>query len=155
RILLKEEVSINESYLWLVDTRTGEKSALTPRDAKEKISYGDAEFSKDGKGVYVTTDKDSEYHRLAYLDFATKQPKYLTTKIPGGVDRFEFSDGGEEIGFGNNGGGVSVLHVRNLGSETDAALPKLPTGVIGSLRWQHDGHELGFSLVNARGPGDV
>ena len=81
-ILLKEEISINEAYLWLVDAKSGEKMALTPRD-KEKVSYGDGEFSKDGKGVYVTTDKDSEFHRLAYVDLATKQPKYLTSNIPG------------------------------------------------------------------------
>jgi dipeptidyl aminopeptidase/acylaminoacyl peptidase len=155
KILLKEELSINESYLWLVDTATGEKSSLTPRDAKEKISYGDAEFSKDSKGVYATTDKDSEFHRLAYLDFATKQPKYLTTKIPWDVDGFNLSHDGRRIAFVTNEAGVSALHVRSLGSETDAPLPKSPSGVIGGLRWQHDSRELGFSIVNARGPGDV
>ena len=40
-ILLKEELSINEAYLWLVDTNTGEKKALIPRETKEeKVSYG-------------------------------------------------------------------------------------------------------------------
>lgn len=155
KILLKEELSINESYLWLVDTATGEKSAFTPRDVKEKISYGDAEFSKDGRGVYVTTDKDSEFHRLAYLDLGTKLPKYLTTKIPWDVDEFKLSHDGRRIVFVTNEGGASVLHVRNSAGETDAPLPKLPQGVIGALRWQHDSRELGFSIVNARGPGDV
>ncbi|HEU0369691.1 MAG TPA: hypothetical protein VFR42_10795, partial [Candidatus Acidoferrum sp.] len=61
RILLKEDISINESYLWLVDMSTGEKTAFTPRDAKEKVFYGEGEFSKDGKGIYVTTDKESEF----------------------------------------------------------------------------------------------
>jgi len=64
-ILLKEDLSINESYLWLVDTTTGDKTAITPREGKEKVSYGDGEFSKDGKGIYVTTDKDSEFPSLA------------------------------------------------------------------------------------------
>jgi dipeptidyl aminopeptidase/acylaminoacyl peptidase len=155
KILLKEELSINESYLWLVDTTTGERSVLTPRDAKEKISYGNAEFSKDGKGIYVTTDRDSEFQRLAYLDLTTKQPRYLTTKIPWDVDGFTLSYDGRRIAFVTNEAGVSVLHVRAAGSETDAALPKLPVGVIGGLRWQHDSRELGFSIVNARGPGDV
>jgi len=155
KILLKEELSINESYLWLLDTATGDKTALTPRDTKEKVSYGDAEFSKDGKGAYVTTDSDSEFHRLAYLDLATKQTKYLTSKIPWDVDGFDLSHDGKRIAFVTNEAGVSVLHVRSAGSEADAALPKLPTGVIGALRWQHDSRELGFSIVNARGPGDV
>src|SRR2546430_358318 len=39
QILLKEELSINEAYLWLVNTGTGEKTAFTPRDTKEKVSY--------------------------------------------------------------------------------------------------------------------
>jgi dipeptidyl aminopeptidase/acylaminoacyl peptidase len=155
KILLKEELSINESYLWLVDTTTGERSVLTPREAKEKISYGDAEFSKDGKGIYVTTDRDSEFQQLAYLDLATKQPRYLTTKVPWDVDGFKLSYDGRRIAFVTNEAGVSVLHVRAAGGETDAALPKLPVGVIGGLRWQHDSRELGFSIVNARGPGDV
>jgi Tol biopolymer transport system component len=82
KILLIEELSINETYVWLVDTKTGEKSAFTARDAKEKVAYTNARFSKDGKGIYVTTDKESEFQRLAYIDFATKQHRYFTTDIP-------------------------------------------------------------------------
>jgi len=50
KILLEEELSINESYLWLVDAATGEKTELTPRNTSEKVSYGQGRFSKDGKG---------------------------------------------------------------------------------------------------------
>src|ERR1700746_1069157 len=43
KILLKEEISLNEAYLWLVDTKTGEKTALMPKGTKrgDKIAYGD------------------------------------------------------------------------------------------------------------------
>ena len=155
QILLKEELSINESYLWLVNTGTGEKTALTPRDTKEKISYGDGEFGKDGKGVYVTTDKDSEFHRLAYLDFASKQLKYLTTQIPWDIEVLTLSHDGRRIAFLSNQAGASVLHVRDAGSETDSALPKLPRGVIGAVRWHQNNRDLGFTVMNARGPGDA
>jgi dipeptidyl aminopeptidase/acylaminoacyl peptidase len=154
-ILLKEELSVNESYLWLVNTSTGEKTTLTPRDVKEKVFYGEGEFGKDGKGIYVTTDKESEFQRLAYLDLATKHVKYLTTKIPWDVEGFSLSHDGRRIAFVTNEAGASVLHLRSAGSESDAPLPKVPAGVIGALRWQHDSRELGFSIVNARGPGDV
>jgi dipeptidyl aminopeptidase/acylaminoacyl peptidase len=154
KILLREEISINESYLWLVDTTTGEKTALTPRDAKEKIFYGELRFSKDGMGIYVTTDKDSEFQRLAYLDLATKQPKYLTTKIPWDVDAFDLTRDGKRIAFVTNEEGVSVVHVMDTATEKEVALPKLPVGVIGGLRWHKNGQELGLALDNARGPGD-
>ncbi|MEO6506843.1 MAG: S9 family peptidase, partial [Chthoniobacterales bacterium] len=79
KLLVLEGISINESYLWLFDTRTGAKTELTPRpptDA-EKISYSQARFSKDGKGIYVTTDRESEFQRLAYIDLASKAHTYL------------------------------------------------------------------------------
>jgi dipeptidyl aminopeptidase/acylaminoacyl peptidase len=154
KVLLGEEISINESYLWLVDTKTGEKTALTPRDAKEKVFYGEARFSKDGKGIYVTTDKDSEFQRLAYIDLATKQPKYLTTKIAWDVETFDLTQDGKRIAFVTDEEGVSVLHVMDTATEKEVALPKLPAGVVGGLRWHKNGQELGFALNNARGPGD-
>jgi dipeptidyl aminopeptidase/acylaminoacyl peptidase len=153
KILLTEELSINETYLWLVDTTTGEKIALTPRDVKEKIFYGDAQFGKDGKGIYVTTDKDAEFQRLAYLDFASHQPKYLTS-IAWDVERFDLAHDGKRIAFVTDEEGVSVLHVMDTATQKEMALPKLPVGVIGSVRWHRNGRELGFSLNNARSSGD-
>src|SRR5438477_7976048 len=154
-ILLKEELSINEAYLWMVNTASGEKTALTPRDSKEKISYGDGEFSKDGKGIYVTTDKESEFHRLAYLDLATKQLKYLTADIPWDVETFRLSHDGQHLAFVTNDAGLSVVHVRKSGSDKDDSLPKLPAGVVGVIRWHKNSHDLGFTVTNARGPGDA
>ena len=61
KILLMEGISVNETYLWIVDAATGEKTELTPRKTEEQVAYANAHFSKDGKGVYVTTDKDSEF----------------------------------------------------------------------------------------------
>src|SRR6202795_94478 len=117
KILLGEEISINESYLWLVDPATGEKTVLTPRDAKEKVFYGEAKFRKDGKGIYVTTDKDSEFQRLAYLDLAAKLPKYLTTQIAWDVETFDLTLDGKRIAFVTDEEGISVLHVLETATE--------------------------------------
>ena len=154
RILLEEYLSINESYLWLVDTGTGEKTALTPRDAAEKISYGDARFSKDGKGIYATTDKDSEFHRLAYIDLAGKKPKYLTAGIPWDVEEFDLTEDGGRIAFVIDDDGVDTLHVMETASGNELPVPKLPNGAIGTVHWRHNSHDLGFAMNNARDPGD-
>ncbi len=154
KILLNEELSINESYLWLVDTSSGEKTAPMPRDANAKVFYGDAQFSKDGKGIYVVTDRESEFQRLTYIDFATKQPKYLTTKIPWDVERFDVTHDGKRIAFVTNEEGVSVLHVIETASEKEVRLPKLPIGVIVAMRWHKNGQDLGFALTSARSPSD-
>jgi dipeptidyl aminopeptidase/acylaminoacyl peptidase len=154
-ILLEEELSINESYLWLVDTATGEKTALTPRDAPEKVSYGeDARFRKDGKGIYITTDKDSEFHRLAYMELADRELTYLTTSIPWDVETFDVTQDGRHIAFVTDEDGVGVLHLLETASGKESAVPKLPNGVIGALRWHHNNHDLAFAMNDARDPGD-
>jgi dipeptidyl aminopeptidase/acylaminoacyl peptidase len=156
KILLLEDLSVNESYLWLVDTATGEKTALMPRDAKEKVSYFDGRFSKDGKGIYVTTDKDSEFHRLAYVDLGTKEHVYLTTKTPWDVVTFDLSHDGKRIAFVTNENGLGVLRDFRTDREEVLHEPKnLPAGVIGGVRWRQNGPELAFSVTNAEDPGDV
>jgi dipeptidyl aminopeptidase/acylaminoacyl peptidase len=153
-ILLIEEVSINESYLWLVNTATGEKTALTPRDSKEKVAYSSARFSKDGRGMYVTTDQGSEFQRLALLDMQGKNPKFLTSDIPWDVESFDLTKDGKRLAFITNEEGLNVLHVMETATHKEVKMPKLPAGVMSGLRWSRDGHTLGFALTNAQGPGD-
>jgi dipeptidyl aminopeptidase/acylaminoacyl peptidase len=153
-ILLQEEISINETYLWLVNTTTGEKTAITPRDTTEKVSYASARFSKDGKGIYVTTDQGSEFQRLALMDLSGKNPKFLTRDVPWDVESFDLSHDGKRLAFVTNEEGLSVLHVMDTATQKEMKLPKLPAGVMQGLRWHRDGHDLAFSLTNAQGPGD-
>src|SRR5207237_3761656 len=63
-ILLAEYVSINESYLWLLDVDNAGIDQITPR-GKDKIAYAHGQVGKDGKGIVVTTDHDEELNRLA------------------------------------------------------------------------------------------
>src|SRR5271163_904449 len=145
KILLEEQLSINESYLWLVDTATGEKTELTPHGGKEKVSYGDGKFSRDGRGIYVTTDKDSEFHRLAFVDLSRQQHTFLTTTIPWDVGTFDIAPDGKKISFVINEAGENKLYVMDAlrGFGPDSQLAKIPAGVIGGVRWHKNGAEIG------------
>src|SRR5207244_1721743 len=74
-ILLHQGISVNESYLWLADPATGVKTQLTMKQGNDTVAYGGggAQFSRDGKGVYLTTDLGAEFQRLAYLDLVTRR----------------------------------------------------------------------------------
>jgi dipeptidyl aminopeptidase/acylaminoacyl peptidase len=155
RILLLEEVSINETYLWLVDTVTGEKTILIPHAAEEKTAYRNPRFSKDRKGVYLTSDQGSEFQRLVYFNLATKQESVLTPNIPWDVDQFALSYDGKKIAFISNEDGLSALHLIDTTTNKELPVPKLSTGVIGDVVWHHDNHDLAFSLTTARLPVDA
>jgi dipeptidyl aminopeptidase/acylaminoacyl peptidase len=160
RLLVNEFVSVNESYLWFVDfdvtsSAAAPKTLLTPRGGAEKVAYGDAQWSGDGRGVYVTTDKDSEFRRLAYIDLATKQHVYLTDQIKWDVDSFDLSPDGRTVAFVTNEEGVSRLRLLDTRTRRERPAPRLPVGLIGGLEWHDNGRDLGFNLSSARATSDV
>jgi dipeptidyl aminopeptidase/acylaminoacyl peptidase len=158
KILLKEELSINEACLWLVDTTTGEKSAFFPRGTKrgDKIAYGDGRFSKDGKGIYLTSDAGAEFLTLGYSEITRPELKYILTgrAVKWDVEQFDLSFDGKLLAYVKNEDGASTLHVLRTSGGKEVALPKLPTGVVGVIRWNRNNRDLAFTVTNARGPGD-
>lgn len=154
KILLSEGISINETYLWLLDAATGDKTELTPRSAPEKVAYSNPRFSRDGKGIYFTSDNESEFQQLRYLDLATKKTRVLTSNIPWDVDEFSLSWDGKGIAFLTNEDGISVLHVMDTATGKEIAVPKLPVGSLGGLIWHKNNRDLAFSLSSASSSGD-
>lgn len=150
KILAERDVSANDSYIWLFDASTGEKSMVTPRRKGEEISYQDARFSMDRKGFYTITDRESEFLRLTYIDFATGKHEYLTRNIPWDVDEFDITGDGKTIAFVTNEDGLSVLHLMDLVTRKDLPVPKLPVGSISGVQFHKDGTLLGFSMTSAR-----
>jgi dipeptidyl aminopeptidase/acylaminoacyl peptidase len=154
KILLMEGISVNETYLWLVDTVTGEKTELTPRKTDEQVAYASAHFSKDGKGVYVTTDKDSEFQRLAYIDLATRKMKIVTPGLSWDMDEFQQSWDGKWIAYLSNEDGLSKLHLLDAATGKEPPVPKLPVGLMSGLIWHRNNRDLGFGLLTGSAPGD-
>ncbi|HYS60233.1 MAG TPA: hypothetical protein VEM27_06565, partial [Gemmatimonadales bacterium] len=154
-ILVWQGVSVNESYLWLVDVARGEKTLLAPQPGSESVAYRDAKFSRDGKGIYLSTDQGSEFQRLAYLDLATKGYRFLTTAIPWDVDEFDLSPDDRWIACVTNEDGVGTLHVLNAATGAERRIPRLPAGLISDVRWRKSGAELGFTRSSARTPADA
>jgi dipeptidyl aminopeptidase/acylaminoacyl peptidase len=155
KLVLGEEVSATESYLWLVDLATAQKTLLTPKGGPEKSVYGRARFGKDGKGLYVTTDKESEFQRLAYVDLKTGQHSYLTTTIPWDIEDFDLSRDGTTIVLSANEDGFSKLYVLDTATKKLRPLPQVPKGVVGELSIHKSGSEVAFALSSATSSSDV
>jgi len=153
-LLVMNGASINESYLWLIDAATGQKTELTPKGS-DKVVYYPIGFSRDGKGIYVGTDKDNEYLRLAYMDLATKSLKYLTSYKWDIEEGTQLSEDRRHLAFVLNENGMSTLHVLDVDSGKELHVPNLTAGVITNLRWHEDNRDLAFSLNTSRSPSDV
>jgi dipeptidyl aminopeptidase/acylaminoacyl peptidase len=111
KLLAMEYISVTETYLWLIDTSTGDKTALTPRgDGGEKVAYGHARFDHEGKGIFMTTDKGSEFQQLAYKPLNGDPIVYLTAGLNHDVDEFDLSEDGHHLAFVTNEDGLSGLY---------------------------------------------
>lgn len=154
RILAMETVSANESFLWLFDAATGAKTLLTEK-RDEQVSYSGGRFSVDGKKVYVTTDRESEFQRLASIDLATKKHTYLTSHINWDVSSFSLSSDGGKLAYVTNEDGVGKLHVFDTRTGKDLRIPSLPVGQVSGIEWNEDNVNLGFNLTSARSTTDV
>jgi dipeptidyl aminopeptidase/acylaminoacyl peptidase len=156
-LLVAEHVSINESYLWLFDVVSGQKTLLIPKISDEKVSYGSAVFSKNSKGVYFTDDQGSEFRRLSYLDLETKNLQCLTEKmnIAGDIEEFTLSGDGKKIAFATNEDGMSRIYVLDIKDQKVQKIKEIPMGIIGRLKWHSNGKEIGFSLNSAKSATDA
>jgi dipeptidyl aminopeptidase/acylaminoacyl peptidase len=156
KIVVCKTVSVEETELWLIDVPTGEKKLLTPRVGSQRVMYGNfGSFSKDGKGIYVLSDRDSDFSRLAYLELPSGKPTYLTKSINWNVENFSVSPDGRSIAFLVNADGVGTLHLLDIRTGKERLRPNLPSGNISNIIWHKNGRDLAFNLASAKAPADV
>jgi dipeptidyl aminopeptidase/acylaminoacyl peptidase len=152
-LLLREYISINESRLHLLQ-KNGIASAITMREEKG-VAYGVARFSKSGKSIFVTTDRDAEFQRLVEMDLSGKILRVLTEKLKWDVNEFELSPDGKTLAYISNEDGVGVLHLMDAKSGKELKTPKLPLGIPSGLEWHKNNRDLGFSFTSAKSPTDA
>jgi dipeptidyl aminopeptidase/acylaminoacyl peptidase len=155
QLLVENYVSASESYVWLLDIATGKKDLLTPKSGSETVSYSNAHFAKYGKGVYMTSDQDSEFQRLVYMDLGSRKVAVLTPELNWDVDEFDLSKDGRWIAFEANEDGISALHVLDTRTNKEIPVPKLPVGVMGAIHWRSNSREVAFTMDTASQTSDA
>lgn len=154
QLLVGEHVSINESWLYRLDLRTGTKTPLySNRD--HPAAYGNALFDHDSKIVYWTTDRASEFQQLFRVDTSTGKETLLTGNIPWDIENVSIAPNSSQLGIIANENGSSVAYVLDGKTGKRVVRPLIPSGVISGLNWHESGREIGFTLSSARSPSDA
>jgi dipeptidyl aminopeptidase/acylaminoacyl peptidase len=154
QVVFCEFISNIDSKLWLLDAANGAKRLLSPQKGEGEY-YSAPKFGKDGKGVYVITDRGSEFRRLTYLELGSGKFNYLTTEIKWDVDGFQISPDGKTLAFTTNEDGVSHLYLLDTATKQKRAIASIPVGVISDLKWHSNSVDLAFNFKSSRTPNDV
>jgi dipeptidyl aminopeptidase/acylaminoacyl peptidase len=157
KVIAEEYISINESYVHIIDIKGGQSTLITPRrtGAAEPVSSGQAKWSQDGKSIYYLTDKDSEFRRLARHDLVTGSDTLITGEIPWDIESFDLSDDGQLIALVANEEGSDTLHGFNIATGREFPVHRFSQGRISGLKFRRDSHELGFSRSSTREASDA
>ena len=143
------------SSLWLVDVASGNKTLISPKSDQPEL-YDNPQFSKDGKGIFVVTDHDSDFRRLAYIDTVSRKISYIPSTPRWDVDEFQLGPDGKTLAFVTNEDGISRLHLFDvIAGKERRAPPQLPVGVISDLKWRRNSTDLAFNFKSSKTPNDV
>ncbi len=154
KLLVLKAVSIDESYLYVVDLNSGQKREVDPAPAK--VGIAGAKFTRDGQGVYFISDRDGEFSRLRYMNLFTNEKTVISGHLPWDIEELAISRDGHYLAYVSNEAGAGKLNLLDLRTHQDLTPPKPPVpGVIGSLSFDADGTRLAFGFAAPNQPKDA
>jgi len=155
RLAFVERRSAVDSRLWVMDAATGRKWRVTRADSAHPASYARPRFSEDGRALFATSDRGSEFRRLVRIPLGGGPERVLTAKIAHDVEDYDISFDAKRIAFIDNEDGADVLRFIDLAKLEELPRPPLVAGVIRGLQWRRRSQEVGFQVASARSAGDV
>jgi dipeptidyl aminopeptidase/acylaminoacyl peptidase len=154
KLLVLKEVSVSEGYLYIVDLGTGQKREVEPSPAK--VGIVGAKFTRDGQGVYLISDRESEFARLRYINLFTNDKTVISAHIPWDIEALAISRDGHYLAYVSNEAGAGKLNLLDLRTHQDLTPPRLQQpGVISSLNFDATATRLAFGFAAANQPRDA
>jgi dipeptidyl aminopeptidase/acylaminoacyl peptidase len=162
KVAAVEYISINESYIHIVELATGKADTITPRRAApndEPASASDARWSKDGRSLYYLTDRGSEFRRLTQHVLFSGEQTALTKRVPWDVEEFDLSHNGTVIAFVANENGIGKIHQLDTSTGEYTNPPLNPTsterGQFANLKFQPNGFDVAFTFSSPQSTSDA
>ncbi|HEX9301530.1 MAG TPA: prolyl oligopeptidase family serine peptidase, partial [Casimicrobiaceae bacterium] len=118
-------------------------------------SSGDLAFARNGRGLFLATNRDGEFRRLAYFDLATSALDYFGIGPPADVEDVALSPDGRTLAVITNEAGVGALRLYDTATRKPLPQPALPVGTTSRPVWHENSRDLAVSVNSAQSPGDV
>ena len=160
QILLTRYVSANESEVWIHHLDTGKRERVLPASDGAKSTYFASRFSRDGKGIFVVSDRDGEFRELMFYDLKMKTMKSVTRGLPYDVEGASEDDDGNDDGSRIlytrlNVNGKNELRAYDSTTLNEVVVKGVPDGTIAGVSTRRGSAEIVLDVMSARSPGEV
>ncbi|MBX3727797.1 MAG: S9 family peptidase [Candidatus Sumerlaeia bacterium] len=152
-LLVRRSISALEMELHVVDMATGARRRLED-PLGPPAAYPEALFAENGRGVYFTSNRGSEFLRLHYHDLRHNVSKVLVEDLAADIGDLAQSRDGRFVAFTANEEGFSTVHLLNTNTLRRTTL-NLPRGIVTDLRFHIDGDRLAMTLHLPDAPADA
>jgi dipeptidyl aminopeptidase/acylaminoacyl peptidase len=150
-VSLLKTVSTNATDVYLHDRTTGKTTLLLGQEEGAEIASSPQGFSPDGKSLYYTTNKGSEFTYLMRHDLATGQ-KSEVLRADWDVVGAGFSRNGKHFQVLINNDARNELRVFETEGMRPMSLPSLPDADITGVNFSKDGRQMAFYAQNVAPP---
>ena len=153
QVLIQETLSVNQSNLYIGDVATGKLRPIT--DPKEQVSYDAPRFTRDGKGIWVGSDREGEFSQLVRIDLETRATESITKEFDWDVEASQLSEDRSRIAFSINRNGISEVYIYDVESKGKRKVEGLPVGIASIGPWHPARDEFAVTVASARSASDV
>ena len=159
KLLVRQWISATSHLLFVLDIADGSLTSIECGDERQEVAIQSALFHKNGRGIFVTSTRDSEFASLRYVpEYSQIEHQHVTTaSIPWDIEHLCLSGNGKTLAFVANENATGKVYCMDTSSFSFFAvdLGGMPAGVISQLAFSPEGTELGFKLDSTISPGNV
>jgi dipeptidyl aminopeptidase/acylaminoacyl peptidase len=152
-LIVSKNISANKSQIYLLDLTSLALTEINP--FKEEISFGDCDWSADGKSIFIISDQEGEFKVLYHYEIATKKFTAITKDLPWDVGAVAMNKKRDKALFITNENGLSRVYSLDPLSKKYHLMEGLPEGMISSAKFNPVNNTIAFGISTAQSPGDI
>jgi dipeptidyl aminopeptidase/acylaminoacyl peptidase len=153
-LLMQQYTSSTQSAVHLKNLETGKTQRLAGDDKHPSRNYG-AGFDANYDGVYLLTDRFSEFTQLTHMSLSDGKESIITEDIRWDVDDGGMSSDRKTMAFSANVDGLTQVYLLDTASHQYRRLENLPMGLVGGLAFSPDDKRLAMSINTPKTATDV
>ena len=145
-----KSITTSDNDLFLYNRSTEEYTKISD----ERAAYNPADFGKDGKTLYYTTNIGSEFTYLVKYEFDTGE-KIKTLEESWDISYAYFSHNGKYRIAGINEDGKNVIKVWDTEGKKRVDFPKFESGDITNVNISRSEEKMSFYIGSSASPGNL
>ncbi|MCF8880569.1 S9 family peptidase [Hyphobacterium sp. SN044] len=143
-----------DSDILLLDLASGETEPTLITEHEGNIAYGVYTFTPDSSALVYATNEHGEFNQAWTYDLETGDTAPLI-EADWDVSFVTYSPSGQYRVSGINADARTEVTIIDTGTGETLALPELPAGDIGSVRFSRDGSRIAFLIDSATSPSNL